>query len=250
MGYVGGRRYSSSGLQTLSRASRVSILGDISRFVDIDIANSHPTFASQIVRRYGAGVGIESPFLEKYVDSSEEMLAAVSKSFTYIEGCGNVCRSDVKNLFLRLLNGGSLGGWSSAMGVVTVHGGNSALARKFTAWSQRDADALSCVVQVIRLDLAQQCVGNKRDRPYLTACSYVLSELEDMAIQCLESKLGPNVVSLHFDGLISRKVDNLPNLLRAAEMDFGEKYGFKVAFAVKPWGVVRKTNNSTSGLRR
>ena len=234
--YVGGRRYSSSGIQTLSRSSRVLLLGDISNFVDIDIANSHHSFSTQISRRYGANVGTQSPFLGKYVDDREEMLAAAPKAYTYIEGGGNVSMEDVENLFLRLLNGGSLGGWAAAMGAVTVHGDNASLARKFTAGFQRDADALRFVVQVIRPELAQICVGNMRDRPYPTACRYVLSESDDMAIQSLEATLGSGVASLHLDGVISRKVDNLCNLLRAAEMDFNEKYGLKVSFDVKPLG--------------
>ena len=233
--YVGGRRYSSVGIQTLSRASMVLLLGDVSNFSDIDIANAHPSCAAQIVRRYVSHVGTKSPFLEKYVDDRDEMLGAVSKYCTYIEGGCYLYRGDAKNLFHRLLNGWALGGWAAAMGVVMVPGDISPLARKFTAGFQRDADALICVVQGMRPDFAQVCVGNRRSRPYTTECRSVLSELGDMAIQSLEAEFGSGLVSLHCDGVICRQVGNLWDLIRADEMDFNLKYGFKVSVDVKPW---------------
>ena len=113
-----------------------------------------------------------------------------------------------------------MGGWENAIGAVLVFGDSSAVSGEFVAGFQRDADALSCLAHVIRPDLVEIFVGNRRDWPYLTSCSYVLSELEDMAIQKLAGAFGEGVVSLHPDGLICSKLENAESLMREAEGGF------------------------------
>ena len=56
-----------------------------------------------------------------------------------------------------------------------------------------------------------------------------------MEIQKTDEEFGECVISLHFDGLICRKVEDAESLMREAVGDFHRSYGFKVSFAVKPW---------------
>ena len=86
VGYAGGGRYAYLGLQPLSREARKIAPGDASKFIDIDIVKAHPSFAAQVVRRYGAHAGLVAPFLEEYVGNRDETLAIVCESYTYIEG--------------------------------------------------------------------------------------------------------------------------------------------------------------------
>ena len=180
----------------------MAVLGDLSGFLDIDIAPLRPSLAVLVVRRYGGSVGVGRPDLGEICRGGQRRYRAHSDHFRIFRDVGLRRMWVAGNLPRRLLNGGPVSGWASEIGAGRVVGGRSLLCDKFIAGFQCGADALSCVVHGTRPDMVRNIIGGKRERPYLTSRSYI-------AVRNIEEKLAGPVVSFHFDGLICRGVGNI-----------------------------------------
>ena len=104
-------------------------------YLDIDIVNSHPSFAYKTVAKYGYSHSIEPPFLRGYAENRKLRMDFICKASQYPAGSDgrreNITTSRAKSMFLRLLNGGSISGWLSDYNIHCVGGPVHAEAGKF-----------------------------------------------------------------------------------------------------------------------
>ena len=133
--YRGGRRYTRCGIQLVSRVLRPKIITRGVSYLDIDIVNSRPSFAYQVVSKYGYTRSIETPFLREYAENRNLRMDFICKAAQYCAGndgrSENITTSHAKSMFLRLLNGGSICGRLSDYNIQSVGGQLHAEAEKF-----------------------------------------------------------------------------------------------------------------------
>lgn len=96
-----GRRYADGdSLQKLPKYFRHPAMKGFHR--DIDVVNAHPVLLSQLIRR--EGIQCSTSHLSRYLEERELMLKAVMDAY-------GVSRAAAKELFIRLLYGGSILAW-------------------------------------------------------------------------------------------------------------------------------------------
>lgn len=90
-----GRMFAVGGvsLQSLKRCIRHTIA--VKHYIDIDMVNAHPVILAHICK----SLGIKCVILKKYITMREELILSISAKY-------GLNRSNVKKLFLKMMNGG------------------------------------------------------------------------------------------------------------------------------------------------
>ena len=102
--------YNGVGLQYLRKEIRHTLANGI--YIDIDIVNCHPVLLLQILKRKYNDYKQRFKGLYKYIKNRSEILECVQSEY-------NVDRDTAKNLFIRILYGGTFERWRSDNNIET-----------------------------------------------------------------------------------------------------------------------------------
>ena len=208
---------------------------------DIDITNCHPVLLQQIARRAGVPV----PNLDQYVKERNSVIQEVSNHY------GGVGKKWVKELFLRIINGGGLKTWIEKICDEDKDRGRKA---KTVVQSQGHSNfvvafrsEVSCLREVV---IARQPGANEileevqRLRPAecrtrWSLFSWCLTEVESLCLLSVadyfERIRGIPVDTLVFDGAIIRSKSLNDTDLRECENHVFNQVSWKINLVHKPF---------------
>ena len=209
------------------------------RHTDVDMKNCHPSLLVQIARR----AGVEVPRLAEYVKNRARTLQRVSDHY------GGVSKGAVKELFLRIINGGGLRRWVDKVELAEPSAGVRAAvsARGHCPFVVEFREEVGCLREVViglqpRADDILASVqaatpGEAKDRWSLF--SWCLTEVESdcllAAADYFERVRKIPVDTLVFDGAIVR-ADALSEAdLRRCEAHVRAKTSWSVTLVCKPF---------------
>eukprot|EP00397_Hematodinium_sp_SG-2012_P000287 GEMP01000287.1.p1 GENE.GEMP01000287.1~~GEMP01000287.1.p1 ORF type:complete len:2027 (-),score=434.72 GEMP01000287.1:1517-7597(-) len=226
-----GRRYADkTSLQSVTRECRAAASGSL--LCDIDISNCYPVLITQMVDKCMRSAGkplLKIPTLRQYITAREDLLATVTCRY-------GVPRDAAKNLFLRLLYGGTISSWRDEFGITI--GMDVPMLFSF----QTDAAEATRAIVASRPDVVAR-FAEKRDSVRSVencALAYILGETEDLIVSTCEEVLERDDVRVSvvvFDGLMvdmsSVSEEELASVLHKARNEIREKLGFSVIFERK-----------------
>ena len=245
-----GRQYAGDGsVQSAPRELRAAVAGGYYR--DYDIKNAHPVIVCGLLGRRGHS----SPCISAYVARRAEKLRLVQDYY----GC---TRAAAKNLFLRLLNGGSPGsiggrGWLFAEDVgISAAVRDNVICRKghhefVSAFAREARAARDVVVSFLEDDVAKAFRRAKTHRkfpnPKWTQFSWVVTYFEDIILTAIVDYINEThdrmvdhtfttVGCKIFDGLLVWKETILA--IRDCEAFVRARTGFVVEIVSKPFAHV------------
>ena len=209
-------------------------------YYDIDIENCHPTILYQI-----CDVNfMKTPCLQTYVENRNKCLWEVIEHY-------NTDRQQSKNLFLRLLNSGSVFGWRKQYNV-----SNDVTDLKFVKDFELELNKVCDVINEKNVRLKQNITDCrlKKDPFYLQnikngveiprkgyVLSYFLNHYEEMILEKVFDYLVENRYIINnecvlcFDGIMFRKTRNviIDNVLKSITKYIYNEIGFDLDFSVK-----------------
>ena len=196
-----GRQYEGRpGLQKLKKCVRIAAAGRF--YHDLDIMASFPTLVNFLTG------GVLEP-LRNYTSSPEARESVLNVVMTWY-GCS---RDNAKELFNRILFGGSVSIWKTDAAVV-VNSQTSVAPTVVSDWIEACSKARDMVLEA-HPDWAKagrQFFSDRRDWTFSTF-SYIIGELENRAVMSMVSAAeahGWKVGSLQFDGMLVEKREGHP----------------------------------------
>ena len=223
-----GRQYEGRpGLQKLKKCLRIAAAGRF--YHDLDIMASFPTLVNFLTG------GVLEP-LRNYTSSPEARESVLNVVMTWY-GCS---RDNAKELFNRILFGGSVSIWKTDAAVV-VNSQTSVAPTVVSDWIEACSKARDMVLEAHPdwTKAGRQFFSDRRDWKFSTF-SYIIGELENRAVMSMVSAAeahGWKVGSLQFDGMLVEKREGhpvselLPFLVEAVR---AECEGLEVVLVEKP----------------
>lgn len=221
---------------TLRRPIRHYIAKD--DYLDADIVNAHPEIAIQEFTK----AGIELPALKAYVADRERILEQTCKA------CG-VTRDVAKNLYIRVMYGGSFRAWCED------HGVDASLlspgAMEGITEFETDSKIIIDTIAEANPEMVEYYRSRGKPNPKSSVASTYFQHKERLVLESIfttlsrggviprkagDSKMVYNAV-LCFDGLMFPKGaddDKITKLLSMCERAVQRKYGYKLKLVVKP----------------
>ena len=136
-------------------------------------------------------------------------------------------RKQAKELYLRIMNGGST---QTRMEENELPTRSSHL--PLLSGFETDAKVACYLINKSRPDLRKTFEADSRPRPWLTTMSYAISEIEDQAISIAEGHL--DTIALCFDGILVKQKPS-SDLLKTIEEDIFVRTGFRLPLELKDW---------------
>ena len=199
---------------------------------DVDIKNCHPTLLSQIIARSPDHRHYD--MLGQYVLHREKVLADLSE---YYGGCS---RGLVKDLVLRLINGGGINNWAYEIEDPVV---KKQVEKVRAAKGEHEyVERLARELKHVRAMLVRLYYGAGADVADVKLFSMCLQQLECVCIMAVteffERTLRMTVDTLVYDGIIVRSKNIRPEHLRACEAHVLDQTSFKIQLVTKPFPIV------------
>ena len=234
-------------VQGMPKQLRYYLLGRFAR--DLDIANCHPTLLLHLARTYhtweeNAGASaLQMPALTRLCEERDDVYTSIADFHFLQERVPGWRRERVKDLFVRLLNGGSYDAWRAE---VKFSGKRARFVGELQREVQRLRDAVLASEKfswMVRREMwQQQQKGKEGERMKWGTFSKVAQHLEHTVLMAMRDHLMREqwlVLSLVFDGLVvydrpDRAVDTA-----AIEAAVLAATGFAVAVVEKPLFGVR-----------
>ena len=223
--YRCGRRYACSpSLQTLPKICRGSAVESIGAY-DVDMIVAHYSLVWWIATKYFQHPEACVPTIKEYVENRESVTKAAAAHFRSSE-------EQAKDLFRRLLYGGSVNTWMEDNDIPRQEQ-RCGVVEKLVFEARLVSYTLSAHYPGI-LEIARE---EKRDNPFFTTMSYVVSSIEDEALGCLEQFPGIRPNGLLFDGFACVPESGVmtDEVLRGMEAHVRAKTGIHISLATKPW---------------
>tara|TARA_R110002126_G_scaffold189385_1_gene337681 strand:+ start:400 stop:2868 length:2469 start_codon:yes stop_codon:yes gene_type:complete len=227
-----GRRFGKNSLQGISRKIRHTLAKDL--YYDIDIGNAHPTFLNQLC----GTLNYDHPILREYITNRDILLASwvgveVQKfngTTKEIEKSSLTGKDDVKQYFLKILNGGGNAKSNCSQLNEFYHAQQAFLNVFFTHPDyKRFRDRANNRAREKKEQFGEKTFTN----PKGTALNYYLCEVEDRVLTFMEEFLHDRVIeygTLCFDGLMvyQKDVPNVSVLLQDMEAWLLEKMEYPI----------------------
>ena len=193
--------------------------------IELDISNANPTIALYLAKKFGTCSNY--PELERYIENKDRVWEEVAQHFRGIHNANVPDSDEIKNLFIRLLFGGSYRAWAEANGLSKWATPQCALAferemRKiyFIISSNPEyrllvaaKDAFNKQIDIDAKKKKQPPNAKKtKKKSNASVLSVAIHAIEDTAIKIMEEVLhenGYHVISLIFDGLLVRPENQL-----------------------------------------
>jgi len=209
-------------LQNLKRTIRHTIAFD--SYVDIDIKNSSPITLLQILEENE----IECNFLKKYVKHREQILKILSIENKFKINVG-------KELFLILLNGGSIKKWSKKNEI------KNPILPPFIYEFQKEMIKIIDIIYEKNPEIVEYCRENKKENMKGSVISLFLYEWENRILEKVftffkeKGLIKNNVAVLCFDGIMLLSNPLINNgLLKELEVFIYKEMGFLLTLVIKP----------------
>ena len=194
----------SAGLQSLRKEIRHTLAKDY--YIDIDIVNCHPVLLLQILKmnKYET-----IKYISKYVSNRDEYINLIIEKY-------NVSRDDAKQLFIRLMYGGSFHKWASDLKLSNVE------EAKFINKFQNEMKSIQILITNSNKHL-KETIENMKDRIITniesTTTSYYLQDIENRILEdvynycCDNGFILKNNCVFCYDGIMISKEKYKPELL-------------------------------------
>jgi hypothetical protein len=193
----------------------------VSRYIDIDISNAHPCILLQICQVNN----LAAPYLSQYVSNREKIINDLMDLY-------KVSRSDVKNLFIRLMYCGTFDSWANKLSLLNVE--PSSFIREFTIELNKLANIILNCNTELRTSIKK--IKDKSHNELGSVLSYFLQEYErrilEVVYKHLSNHIGLDCV-LCFDGLMIPKNKFYEDTLNNLNTIVKEFTGFDLTFIVK-----------------
>ena len=201
------------GLQSLRKEIRHTLTHGI--YVDIDIENCHPVLLMLIIESNG----IACKYLRRYVENREEALTQIMTIY-------DVTREASKQLFIRLLYGGSFDAW------VWDNNLNDAVEAAFLKKFKKELVNINKIIVASNPELLE--LLDDKNNADASVCSYFLQEYENRILESVyKHAVVKNNCVLCFDGLMIPKADFKPELLDELHQRILLEFGMSLTFTTK-----------------
>lgn len=212
----------SIGLQQMRRELRHTLAKDL--YVDIDIINAHPTILSQVLHMNE----IDHNSLNKYVNNRDKYINRVMNTY-------EVNRENSKDLFIRLLYGGSFNNW------IKYNNIQNDKQLTFLQDLTNEIKFITTLIETNNPNIKKQLEKKKgiENVKCNSVISIYLQELENRILEvifnyCVNNNyiINNNCV-LCFDGLMIPKENYKDGLLDELNEEIKEKLNFDLKFSIK-----------------
>jgi hypothetical protein len=227
-----GRRFAKNSLQGISRKLRHTLAKDI--YYDLDIGNAHPTFLQQLCKT----MKFDHPVLDSYIQNRDSLLTSwigvETKKFNKDDNQWDTVvlseKDDVKQYFLKILNGGG-NGKTNCSELNEFYQCQQIFLNTFFSHSdyKRFRDRANNRAREKKEQFGEKSFSN----PKGTALNYYLCEVEDQVLTLVEEFLSERNIeygTLSFDGLMvyQKDVPDVSALLRDMEEWLLEKMEYSI----------------------
>lgn len=223
------------GLYNIRREIRHTLA--VETYEDVDIDNCHPRLLLLTLQ----GAGIDAPLLRSYVENRQEWLDLVNAHYKVLQleriKTEPHLKKDIpKDLFIRLLFGGSSKAWVSKW-EINVSFANQKLIdfeNEIATINEWIAMANPHILEIAQKQKDESCNING------TVCSYFLQEcevqvLETIYLYCVKNGyIKNNNAVLCADGLMIEKRFFKPELIKELETEILAKTGYDLKLSKKP----------------
>lgn len=223
------------GLYNIRREIRHTLA--VETYEDVDIDNCHPRLLLLTLQ----GAGIDAPLLRSYVENRQEWLDLVNAHYKVLQleriKTEPHLKKDIpKDLFIRLLFGGSSQAWVSKW-EINVSFANQKLIdfeNEIATINEWIAMANPHILEIAQKQKDESCNING------TVCSYFLQEcevqvLETIYLYCVKNGyIKNNNAVLCADGLMLEKRFFKPELIKELETEILAKTGYDLKLSKKP----------------
>lgn len=227
-----GRRFAKNSLQGISRKIRHTLAKDI--YYDVDIVNAHPTFLYQLCQ----SMDFEHPILHEYITNRDALLQSwtgievqkFNQTTKEMESCELAGKDDVKQYFLKLLNGGG-NGKSNCKQLNEFYKTQQTFLTLF--FNHPDYKRFHDRANNRAREKKEQFGEKAFTNPKGTALNYYMCEVEDQVLTVLEEFLYNNKIeygTLCFDGLMvyRKNVPDISALIKDMEAWVQDKMKYQI----------------------
>ncbi len=222
-----GRLVSFNSYITLRKEIRHTLAKDL--YIDIDIVNCHPTILYQILSHNN----ITCKELKDYIEKRDYKLKQICDTY-------NVSTDIAKNLFIRIIYGGSINEWIKQNKL--AYNETSEIYKYITAFTNELKNISQIIIQnnpILVQDIKKHKELSKKNVWDASYISYYLQEYEERILQIIYKYLidnnyvKNNTLSLCYDGIMILKELYTDDLLIKLNNEIKNKIGFDLKFVVK-----------------
>jgi P4 family phage/plasmid primase-like protien len=222
-----GRLISFNSYITLRKEIRHTLAKDL--YIDIDIVNCHPTILYQIL----INNNITCNLLKEYIEERDIKLEQICKTY-------NVSIDIAKNLFIRLIYGGSINEWIKQNKLIQNE--SSEIYKYITSFTYELKNISQIIIHnnpILVHDIKKYKESLKKSVWDASYVSYYLQEYEERILQIVYKYLlnnkyiKNNIVSLCYDGIMILKELYTDDLLIKLNNEIKNKTGFDLKFVLK-----------------
>ena len=209
-----GRVFADRGLSLQNFCKRVRHTLAAGKFHDIDTVNAHPVILMALCRQLAPHISISN--LEYYVENREELLAELVNNFSCREDATGarpaVTRDHAKDLFLRLLYGGTSSAWLRDAGLADT------LSDRLPPFVKALEQEVSAILDYFWVRFPSVQFKDGASNAKASRLSVVLQHFEHMVLMAMAQffrNQGWTVGVYVFDGLmLERRVHSFANIFR------------------------------------
>ena len=217
--------YKGIGLQYLRKEIRHTLSYGI--YTDIDIVNCHPTLLLQILKTKYNDYKERFKGLYIYIKKRVAILESIQSEY-------NVDSDTAKNLFIRILYGGSFNGWCVDNKIVTDN------IIDIISRFEDDMKIINTLIESNNPAIKKDLKKNNKEIKSGTITSYFLQEIENQILEEIfdymveHGYIINNNCALCFDGIMIPTVNYKTHLLTELNGLIKDKFNFDLKFIEKP----------------
>ena len=236
-----GRRYANG--PSLQKCSSVVRSTSARYYYDVDMRNAHPAIVAHIVENQSGLEPSSFPSLIRYGTAEKEEREAILREVAVAWQC---TRKKAKQLFVSLINAGTVQGWQGKKGMLVVE---SVLWPTFVHTYSAEAGRLIHLMAAEKPDivkLSRECIQTKERRDIelyhkSRALNVTMQQYEDRILSVMEThaeSAGWRFDVLIYDGALLRRREDktdtdVQTLMRTMEDEIEERIGIPIGLELK-----------------